>query len=72
MTLIEKIDLIRAIIAERLRISEHRVGNHGDLKPQNILLGLKEDGRKWSGRVQLCDFDSASNGDRYSILKETL
>ena len=67
MRLIEKVDLIRAIIAERWRIFEHRVGNHGDLKPQNILLGLKEDGRKWSGNVQLCDFGASSNGDRKSI-----
>ena len=67
MTVIEKFDLIRAIIGERWRISNHGVGNHGDLKPLNILLGLKEDDRKWSGRVQLCDFGAASNGDRNSI-----
>lgn len=67
MTLIEKVDLIRAIIEERCRIFNHGVGNHGDMKPQNILLGLKEDDGKWSGRVQLCDFGAASNGDRNSI-----
>lgn len=68
MTLTQKVDLIRAIIEERWQISIHQVGNHGDLKPKNILLGLDEDGR-WAKRVQLCDFGSASNGDRNGIQK---
>ena len=66
MTLPEKVVLIRAIIEKRWQISIHQVGNHGDLKPKNILLGLDEDGT-WSKRVQLCDFGAASNGDRNGI-----
>ena len=68
MTLTDKVDLIRAIIEERWKISHHQVGNHGDMKPKNILLGLDENGR-WSKDVQLCDFGAASNGDRNGIQK---
>ena len=63
MNLQAKVTLCNAVIDELMKIT---VGHHGDLKAQNILLGLHLD-QTWSGELQICDFGAASNGDRKDI-----
>ena len=61
----DRLELANKFTEKVEEIKSKRV-HHSDLKPQNVLLNLKQDGQ-WNGQVKITDFGIAKIGDEDDI-----